>query len=73
MWMHLLDRPDDPQPRQRIQLLDFQGFPSDRWTRVKAVVSEDRNQELWEVIDDQGRERIITAAAPHEWLEVEVP
>lgn len=73
MWMHLQDRPDEPQPRQRIQLLDFEGEPSDRWTKVRAVVSHDRREEIWEVIDDQNRVRFITAAAPREWLEVEEP
>lgn len=73
MWTHLHDRPLEPQPRQLIQLLDSEGQPDTRWTKVRAVISEDRAEEIWEVIDSQNRTRFITAAAPREWLEVEAP
>lgn len=61
----------EPQPRDLIQLLDLQGFPSDTYSRVRGIISYDRHEELWEVRDSLNQCRYITALRPSEWLEVD--
>ena len=70
--MSYLQRAPEPQPSDMIQLLDFEGEVSDTWSRVRVILSHDRHEEVWEVLDSLGQVRLITAGAqPGAWLEVE--
>lgn len=70
MSLFLADNPDEPHPRDLIQLLDPSGQPSMNHTRVKRFISYDRHEELWEVLDTFNQVRVIAAKGNHEWLEV---
>lgn len=61
----------EPQPGDFIHLLS-NGIPSETLTRVRQILSEDPNQELYEVRDSWNQTRIITAASPNHWLEVDI-
>lgn len=63
---------DEPQVRDLVRLLDPDGEPSGTHTRVKTVVSYDRHEDCWEIIDSWNQTRIITHATPNEWLEVDL-
>ena len=64
---------NEPQFKDMIQLLDHTGRPGNRVSYVQRVVSEDRDEELFEVIDSYQRSRIVTqGATDRQWIEVEL-
>lgn len=68
-WFHRQDRPDEPEVRDYIRLLDLLGEPSQKVVRIKQVIANDPREELWEVIDEYNQTRIITESEDG-WLEV---
>lgn len=64
--------PAEPQLGEFIQLLGPDGELTETVSRVKTVVSYDRRQELWEVVDSMNQVRVITAGEPESWLEVDI-
>lgn len=70
MWRP--DREDEPCINDVIYLLDATGKPDGRRTKVLRTLSEERDAELWEVVDKLGRTRIVTAGATvRQWIEVQ--
>lgn len=61
--------PDEPAPGDLINLLEADGEPGFRYSRVQRVLSNDFEQDLHEVIDRQGRHMIVAPAEGEEWVQ----
>ena len=71
-WHHLSSRVNEPAPGEQIMLIGPDSLPNNKLARVKAVISEDRNEGLFEVIDSFNATRIITEYTEEvPWIEVE--
>lgn len=68
-WNHLQDRHDEPFPGDEIILVDDVGTPNGRVSKVKAIISEDRDEELFEVVDSFNQVRIVTRLTDDSWIE----
>lgn len=72
-WSHLNTQDHEPAPGELIALLDADGYPHARFSKVKAVISEDREEALFEVVDSYNATRIITEFTDEcPWVEVEL-
>lgn len=66
-------RPAEPCQGDEIRLIGPSGEPNGIVTRVKRVLSEDPDEDLWEVLDKFNQVRFITKTDKEdEWLEVEL-
>lgn len=71
-WHHLSSRVNEPAPGERFMLIGADGMPNNKLGKVKAVVSEDRAEGLFEIIDNFNATRIITEYTDDiPWIEVE--
>lgn len=70
-WTHLSDKHLEPHQGDEIIHLDADGQPSEKMTKVKAILSEDRDEELYEVIDNYNQTLIITRLSETSWIEVD--
>lgn len=71
MTNFLSPRANEPCCGDRIMLLAADGSPANKTTKVKSVISEDREEELWEVVDSFNQTRIITGYTEDiQWIEV---
>lgn len=72
-WHHLRDRSEsEPHPGDEILLVGPDGEPDGKVSKVKVIVSEAKELDLWEVIDSFNQVRVITESKPRTWLEVEL-
>lgn len=70
MWDHLSDRHDEPERGDEITLINDLGLPNGKVSRVKAIRSEDKREELFEIVDNFNAVRIVTRLTDTTWIEV---
>jgi hypothetical protein len=59
-----------PQGGDEVQLLNPSGEPSLLSTRVRQILSFEKELMLWEVRCDNGKTLVISRVRPHLWIEV---
>lgn len=74
LWSSLSSRNREPVAGEEVRLLDPAGEPSDRYTKVKAVLSQGTGEDegFFEIVDRYNRHLVVTEFTDEcPWIQVE--